>query len=327
VIITGATGTLGRAFGLICGERGLSAISLSRQELDIADLAAVDAVISAYRPWAVINAAGYVRVDDAENERESCQRANVTGPTILATVTAARGVKLVTFSSDLVFDGDAGRPYLEADPVAPLNVYGATKAEAERAVLGRCPDALVVRTSALFGPWDEANFVAGTLRTLRVGNVFAAAEDITVSPSYVPDVVNATLDLLIDGVSGLWHLASPDPVSWAELARAVARGAGYDLSLVEGRSASTFGWPARRPAYTPLATRRGAALAPLEECLARLLQVWRVSAAAWTGCAEFIIMSEWGYHSRQNGAGSQIWQSAEKRYCPTDTLRFMILFS
>ena len=115
----------------------------------------------------------------------------------------------MTFSSDLVFDGAQSSPYVENDAVSPLNVYGRSKARSEALVLDRYPDALVVRTSAFFSPWDEHNFVTSALRALRAGQSFPAAQDMTVSPTYVPDLVDACLDLLIDRESG--HLA---PHQW-----------------------------------------------------------------------------------------------------------------
>ena len=98
---------------------------------------------------------------------------NALGPAILATVCAARGIQLLTFSSDLVFDGARQSPYLESDPIRPLNNYGRSKAEAERRVLDTCPEALMVRTSAFFGPWDNYNFVTLALSALTKGQRFA----------------------------------------------------------------------------------------------------------------------------------------------------------
>ena len=126
-----------------------------------------------------------------------------TGPAALADACARRGVPLLTFSSDLVFGGDRDVPFVESDPLRPLNVYGRSKAEAEARVLEALPSALVVRTSAFFGPWDEHNFVTIALRELAAGRPFVAAEDAVISPTYVPDLVNASLDLLIDGERGL----------------------------------------------------------------------------------------------------------------------------
>ena len=280
LLVTGAAGTLGRAFVRLCHVRGLAAVALGRADLDIADPAAVAAALDRFQPWAVVNAAGYGRIDDAEAEPERCRRVNVDGPAALAAACTARGVRLVAFSSDLVFDGRAGRPYREPDPVAPLNVFGATKAEAERRVLAAAPDALVVRTGACFGPWDETNFVSSALRTLRGGGSWAAADDLVVTPAYLPDLVDATLDLLIDGERGVWHLAGPDAVTWAELAREAARRAGTDPAAVVGRPAAAFGWTAARPAYAALASDRGPMLPPLADGLDRYLRQFDPGSAA-----------------------------------------------
>jgi dTDP-4-dehydrorhamnose reductase len=269
ILIAGATGTLGRAFARACQARALPHRLLTRAELDIADASSVAAALEEFAPWALVNAAGYVRVDDAEAQPELCRRENAFGPALLAKECAARGVALVTFSSDLVFDGAARRPYVERDATAPLCVYGRSKAEAERLVLAAHPSALVVRTSAFFGPEDEYNFVTLALRSLAAGRRFAAASDAVVSPTYVPDLVHACLDLLIDGERGLWHLANRGALTWAELARRAARLAGLDAGLVEARPTSSLGLAAPRPAYSALTSERGLLLPPLEDALAR----------------------------------------------------------
>ncbi len=115
LLITGATGTLGRAFSRICEHRGLEHTLLSRREMDIADPASVAAALACHQPWAVVNTAGYVRVADAEREPDACFRENAAGAETLARACAARGIPLVTFSSDLVFDGRLGRAYAESD--------------------------------------------------------------------------------------------------------------------------------------------------------------------------------------------------------------------
>ncbi|HEV7891528.1 MAG TPA: family 1 glycosylhydrolase [Pyrinomonadaceae bacterium] len=269
LLLTGATGTLGRAFARACRARAIPFRLLTRAEMDIADESSVAGVFEEASPWAVVNAAGYVRVDDAEADRERCMRENAEGPAVLAEACAARGASLVTFSSDLVFDGASSKAYVESDAVSPLNVYGRSKADAEARVLASHPSALVVRTSAFFGPWDEYNFVTLALRALARGRRFAAASDSVVSPTYVPDLVNACLDLLIDGERGVWHLANRGAVSWAEFARLAARAAGLDESLVEERPTASFNFAARRPAFSALASERGALLPALEDALAR----------------------------------------------------------
>jgi dTDP-4-dehydrorhamnose reductase len=271
LLVTGSTGTLGRAFGRVCAERELPHRLVRRQEMELSDAASVARVLDTARPWAVVNAAGYVRVDDAELDGDSCKRDNLTGPAVLAAACASRGIALLTFSSDLVFDGTIRTPYVESDSPRPLSAYGHSKAEAERRVLDCLPAALVVRTSAFFGPWDEHNFVTCALRALRDGIPVHAADDQIVSPTYLPDLVHASLDLLIDGERGVWHLANDGAVSWAELARQAAERSGLDHTLVVGQPGSTLGHTAQRPPYSALGSERGTLLPSFEHALARYL--------------------------------------------------------
>lgn len=271
LLITGATGTLGQAFARICTIRGIPYRLLSRTEMDITNPAGVEAVLDELSPWAVINAAGYVRVDDAEREPHLCRRINADGAAILADACVQRNIGLVNFSSDLVFNGDRQHPYLESDEVAPLSVYGHSKAQAERWVLHHHPCSLVIRTSAFFGPWDDYNFLTIALRTLQAGQVFLAAADGVVSPTYVPDLVHATLDLLIDGESGIWHLANPGAIAWADLAREVATLAGLDCTGIQARPIKELNWAAPRPAYSALTSERGVLLPSLDHAINRYL--------------------------------------------------------
>ena len=268
VLITGATGTLGQAFARFCELRGLPYRLLPRSEFDIANPLSVDAALERYQPWAVINTAGFVRVDDAESDPRQW-RENVGGPQVLTTACAAHDVRLVTFSSDLVFDGSKAQPYVESDATAPLNAYGRAKAEAERSVLERDPRALVVRTAAFFGPWDRHNFVTILVDTLRRGEAFRAADDLCVSPTYVPDLVQAALDLLVDEEHGVWHLANRGAVSWADFARMAAQAMSLDASLVRAVPSSQLGLVATRPRWSALASERGLLMPPLEDAIAR----------------------------------------------------------
>lgn len=269
ILITGAAGTLGQAFARICNSRGLCNILLTRQQLDIANAESIKAALDQHEPWAVINAAGYVRVDEAETDVELCYRENVVGPRQLATECAARGVKFVTFSSDLVFDGQKGNAYLESDEPAPLNVYGRSKREAELLVLEQLHESLIVRSSAFFGPWDDCNFARNVIGALQRGEMFKVAEDVIVSPTYIPDLVNAVLDLMIDDESGVWHIASGGSVSWYDFAKMIATGAGYSESFIVGQPIESFGLRARRPVLTSLASERGSILPAFGDGLER----------------------------------------------------------
>jgi dTDP-4-dehydrorhamnose reductase len=272
VLITGAAGMLGRAVARLCAERHLAYRIAARAELDIADRDRVSAMLDRVQPWLVVNAAGYVRVDDAEADAGRCHRVNALGPEVLARACARRGVRLITFSTDLVFDGRKRAPYDEADPTAPLGVYGRTKREAEARVLDADPGALVVRTSALFGPWDGGDFVTGALRELAAGRRVSAAADTTVSPTYVPDLVHACLDLAIDGEAGLRHLAGAGATTWAELAVAAAELAGHPADLVVRVPAAALAWRATRPPFSALGSAHGALLPAWSDGLRRYFQ-------------------------------------------------------
>ena len=269
LLLTGASGTLGRELARRADVRGLAHVLTSRADMDIANPRSVADMLDVVRPWGLVNAAGYVRVDDAEEDRERCFRENAEGPAVLAEACRARGIRLVTFSSDLVFDGGRNRPYHEADDPAPLNVYGASKLEGERRVMEAAPDALVVRSSAFFGPHDQHNFVTLGLRALAEGRPWHAAGDLTVSPTYVPDLADAVLDLLIDGESGLWHLANAGAVTWADFARGAAAAAELDPSGIVDVPAEALSWRAPRPPYSVLESRRGWIMPPLEAALRR----------------------------------------------------------
>ena len=158
-----------------------------------------------------------------------------------------------------MFDGKLGRAYAEHDEVRPTGVYGLSKAEAEQHVLGIAETALVIRTSAFFGPWDKYNFARMILDSLARGDPVRADRNVAVSPTYVPDLCHATLDLLIDGETGLWHLANQGKLSWHQFATRVAEGAGYDPALiipVDGEQA-----------ITALVSNRGAMLRPLDHAI------------------------------------------------------------
>ena len=281
VLVTGASGTLGQAMARICHSRGLDHNLLSRADMDIADAASVEAALQVHRPWAVVNTAGYVRVADGERDPERCYLENTKGASLLAEACARLGIAYVSFSSNLVFSGAAGRPYTERDTVDPQCVYGRNKADAERRVLAAHPAALVIRTSAFFGPWDMYNFAHTTLHALVRGGTVQASAAQTVSPTYVPDLAHAALDLMIDGASGIWHLANQGVVSWHSFAVMLAEAAGLDTAGVQVSDAGGA------PSVTALTSERGRVMPTLEHGLHRYLHDnqgrWRMAAGQGPG--------------------------------------------
>jgi dTDP-4-dehydrorhamnose reductase len=238
LLITGGNGTLARACAHACEVRGLSHRLSSRAELDIADSDSVARAVDALNPWAIINAAGVSNARAAEAQAGACFRANTLGAQNLAVAAERRGIPLVIFSSDHVFDGGKGRPYVESDPRSPADTLGRSKAEAEDQVMRACSRALILRAGAFFGPWDEVNFISQMIVGLLQGDLIVVPSEEVVSPTYLPDLVRCTLDLLIDEAWGLWHLANAGEISASALARRLASRLHSSPELVSSPNAS-----------------------------------------------------------------------------------------
>lgn len=279
LLICGGGGTLATAFARACEMRGLEARVYSRSELDICHPGAIDAAITELRPWGIINAAGYAQVDDAEHETLRCHRDNIRGPEALAVAARRSTLQLLTFSSDLVFDGLATSPYVESSPVAPVCAYGRSKALAEVAVLNLYPQTLCIRTAAFFGAERRSDFLTNALRQLASGEWFVAPDDVVVSPTYLPDLVHASLDLMIDGCSGLWHLANRGAVSWVDFVRRAAEISGVDTSRLVARPVSSCGLAAVRPRFSALGSEQGTMVPTLEDALYRYATATRHTLA------------------------------------------------
>ncbi len=262
ILVTGGGGLLATAFDRITELRGLRAVPLSRAELDIADPAAVERALDEYRPWAVVNAA-------TTREFARCTRDNVEGPAALARACRRNGTALVTFSCDLVFSAGRGRPRLESDPVSPRGAYAESKAAAERGVIELMPEALIARTGALFGADERASPLARVLEALGSGEEAVVAAAVR-SFTFVPDLVNAVLDLLLDGEHGIWHLATTGALSWLELARRAAALAGLDASRL--REAADPMQSGASQGGAPLDSKRGRLLPSLEDALTRYVR-------------------------------------------------------
>ena len=272
LLIIGKNGTLGNAFIRICDHRAIPYIALSRKDLDISNEREVRAIIDEYRPWGVINTAGYVKVDDAETNYNECFSVNTIAPGILANTCNIRGIRFMTFSSDLIFDGAKKTPYSENDIAKPLSIYGISKANGEQVVQKANPGSLIIRTSAFFGPWDSYNFVYAILNSLQNERSYPVVKDVIVSPTYVPDLANAAMDLFIDEEKGIWHLSNDGMLSWADFASVIADRAGYKKSNLLFKNLDEMGWKAQRPLNSALKSERGIKLPVLENALERFFE-------------------------------------------------------
>jgi dTDP-4-dehydrorhamnose reductase len=212
-------------------------------------------------------------------ESGKCFDENTFGTENIAKACLHHNIKFLSFSSDLVFDGKKQKPYVESDPVNPMNVYGQSKAKSEELVLSANPSSLIIRTAAFFGPWDEYNFIHYVIDNLSNQRQITVANDLQVSPTYVPDLVNASLDLLIDDEKGIWHLANKGTISWADLAYDTAGRWRLNNMFINAMPAQDLSLAAPRPAYSVLGSEKGILLPSLENALQRFFNERKISVS------------------------------------------------
>lgn len=267
IAVTGVSGQLGSAFRRRIGD---DATYLTRADLDLAEPATVRPVIEGLRPTVVINCAAYTAVDRAEEDADVARAVNAVAVGELAAATRDVGARLVTFSTDYVFDGTKVGAYTEDDEPSPLNVYGATKLEGEQLALAADPKTLVIRTSWVLSG-THPNFATTMLRLIAEGPV-QVVDDQTGHPTFVDDLAAATLAAVDVGVTGVLHLTNQGTTTWFGLAREIAELGGLDVERVEPVGTDAFLRPARRPANSVLDSERLAeiGLAPLADYHASL---------------------------------------------------------
>jgi len=247
VLVTGAGGQLGRLLpGALTGHE---VVALDHDRLDIANLTQVRLAVQTHRPHAVVNAAAYNRVDDAEAAPETAYRGNALGPRNLALATADAGIALVHISTDYVFDGRSRRPYHEYDRPAPLSIYGASKLAGEQAVRELNPRHFVVRTAWLYAPAGQS--FPHTILGLAERPEVRVVDDQTGSPTFAPHLASALARLLATGAFGTYHLAGEGAATWCELARELYRRLGIATPVIP-ITTDELRRPAARPAYSAL---------------------------------------------------------------------------
>jgi dTDP-4-dehydrorhamnose reductase len=256
ILITGANGQLGRDFQKIFTQKGIRYIATDYcaarncEALDITSPAAVEAFLKGKAVATIINCAAYNDVDKAETEVEKAQLLNCRAPGSLAEIARRRELVLVTYSTDFVFDGDKGSPYIEEDLTHPLSVYGRSKARGELEVLATWERALVIRTSWVFGMGNQ-NFTKAVLRWSKTNRTLRIVDDQVSVPTYSRDLAEFSFELIQSRRYGLYHISNAGQASKYDQARYVLERIGWRGSLERAKTAE-FNLPAPRPRYSKL---------------------------------------------------------------------------
>ena len=241
------------------------------EEIDIQEERDTITRIRNLEPGVIVHLAAYTDVDGCELNEKKAFAVNAEGTKHVALGAATCGAKVVTLSTDYVFDGKKGSPYLEEDPPNPLNVYGRSKWKGEQYVQELVKDALIVRTQWLYGKHGK-NFVASILRQAREKDVLSVVNDQVGSPTYTLDLSQA-IALLIEGKArGIFHVANSDSCTWYHYARTILKLSGIEGVKVVPISSKELAYPAVRPAYSVLDTEKlkretGLTLRPWAEAL------------------------------------------------------------
>jgi dTDP-4-dehydrorhamnose reductase len=259
LLLLGGTGQVGQEFRALPLPEKVDVVAPSRAALDLEDPRAILRAVAA-EPWgAVINAAAYTEVDRAETEEPLAFAVNAKATRFLAEETGRRGIPLVHLSTDYVFDGLKGTPYVEADLPAPLNVYGHSKLEGERGIRSTNPRHVILRTSWVYSPYRK-NFVRTILRLAVDHEYLTIVSDQRGCPTSARQIARACLEIALKCASkpdcasyGVYHFAGSGEATWFEFAQAI-----IDLARLPRPpqvipiSTSAYPTPAIRPADTRL---------------------------------------------------------------------------
>ena len=275
VLITGARGQVGaelaRAFA---GAAHVTA--LDRAALDLASPDAIVRAVRSAAPRLIVNAGAYTAVDRAESEREAAHAVNAVAPGVLAEEAKRAGALLVHYSTDYVFDGAKASAYVETDATAPLNVYGATKLEGERAIAGAGPAHVILRTSWVYGPHGK-NFMLTMLQLAATRSELRVVDDQRGAPTSGIALARATLELFtgaaprevaaadvarVAGLSGVYHATAGGETTWCGFAReifarrAAQAGPSFKAPTVTPITTPEYPTPAKRPANSVLSNAK-----------------------------------------------------------------------
>ena len=258
VVVTGAAGMLGQRVVAEAEARGWAVSGITRADADLTDPDLTHAVITDRAPEAIVHCAAYTDVDGAEADEQAALAGNRDAAATVAMVASACGARMVSVSTDYVFDGrmsaDPPRPYVESDPTGPIGAYGRTKLAGEQAVAEHCTNHAIARTAWVFGA-GGTNFCDTMLRAAETRDRVAVVTDQTGSPTWTGHLAQALLDLAAMPQTGVFHVAGGGQCTWHELTVELFAQAGVGCPVDETTSAA-FVRPAARPAWSVLASER-----------------------------------------------------------------------
>jgi len=288
ILVFGQNGQVARELAGLGAASGRAMRFAGRETLDLADHGAVQGLIAAIAPSAVINAAAYTAVDRAETEIDTAMALNRDAPAAMARACAARGLPFVHFSTDYVFAGDLDRPYVETDPTGPIGIYGASKLAGEQTVAGAGGAAATLRTSWVYSA-HGTNFVKTMLRLAVGRDELGVVGDQRGRPTWARDCAEAAL-VAVDalaadpGLAGVYHLSGAGDATWAELAAAtfeISAKRGGPSARVRAITTADYPTPAKRPANSRLDCGK------IEAALPWRCRPWRDSLTACMTEMEF----------------------------------------
>jgi dTDP-4-dehydrorhamnose reductase len=254
LLVTGAAGMLGRDVMLAAGNAGHDIVGYGRAELDVTDPGALERKFDLERPDVVINCAAWTDVDGAEEAEEAAFAVNGSGAGHVAAAAAKLKATVLHVSTDYVFDGAKGAPYVESDQPAPLSAYGRTKLAGEEAVVAANKRHFIVRSAGLFGIGGR-NFVETMLQLAEARNEVTVVRDQVGSPTYTWHLAYGIVRL-IEGIEyGIHHMAASGQCSWYEFAREIFEQAGVECRVLSITS-EEFGAAAPRPPFSALVSQR-----------------------------------------------------------------------
>jgi dTDP-4-dehydrorhamnose reductase len=294
VLVTGCRGQVGAEVARALAGRA-EVIAHDHATLDLANRDAIAARVREAHPDVIVNGAAYTAVDRAESDEAAARAVNATGAGVLAEEAKRAGALLIHYSTDYVFDGAKAAPYVESDPTNPLNAYGRTKLEGERAIAASGAAHLILRTSWVYGP-QGANFVRTMLRLAQTRDELRVVDDQRGAPTSSLQLARATLELIggaggaitaaavgdAKSRAGLYHAAAAGETTWFGFAQAIFEdGPRHSRApRLVAIPTSDYPTPARRPANSRLDSSRlaavfGVRLGPWREALGETLSAWR----------------------------------------------------